>query len=103
MTPEWVQTATAILGAVGALGGLGGAVAAFSQRKKARADAADVITDASLALIEPLKARVAELEIEVNDLRRWRAHVQAVIFTPTITVQEIRESVRYPQARNGRH
>lgn len=62
----------AILGAVGAIGGLGG-MAAFAQvlisRPKLRADAADQISDTAVGLLAPLRQRIGELEVEVEQLR----------------------------------
>lgn len=65
-----VQDVTTFIGAVGGLGGLGALVASFLTRKKVRAEAADVITDTALTLVEPLQRRVRELDDEVTELRR---------------------------------
>ena len=64
-----VQDITTIIGAVGGLGGLSALVASFLTRKKVRAEAADVITDTALTLVEPLQRRVRELDVEVTELR----------------------------------
>ncbi|MBF9131904.1 hypothetical protein I0C86_23490 [Plantactinospora sp. S1510] len=68
--PPWVQI---LLSAVGLLGGTGGVVAfatVLSQRRKFRADTAEVLTDTALTLIAPLKTRVIELEAETAEARR---------------------------------
>jgi hypothetical protein len=68
-----VQAVTAIIGAVGGLGGLGALVASVLGRRKLKAEAADVITDTALTLVEPLQRRVRELEAEAEQARRkWR-------------------------------
>ncbi|MEU8158054.1 hypothetical protein AB0B94_30745 [Micromonospora sp. NPDC048986] len=85
--PPWVQI---LLSAVGILGGLGGAAAiatVWLQRKKFRADAADVITDTALTLVEPLKTRVSELQSEVRDARHQAKAANA-------EVAELRSAVR---------
>jgi hypothetical protein len=112
----WLQI---LLSAVAVLGG-GGGIAAMSavllQRRKFRADAADVITDTALTLVEPLKTRVRELEEETrraganvrelsdtvadltSTMRRWRV----AILHPTATVDDLRTMVRAESTRNGR-
>lgn len=65
-----IQDVTTIIGAIGGLGGLGALVASLLGRRKLRAEAADVITDTALTLVEPLQRRVRELDGEVTELRR---------------------------------
>lgn len=106
MSAEWVGTATTAVGAIGAAIGAAGGLTVFFQRKKFRADAADVITDTALTLLEPLKNQVIYLEAslattktqlgEVSDalsditsmMRRWRR----AILGPA-TREELREMV----------
>jgi hypothetical protein len=64
-----VQSVISIIGAIGGLSGLGALIAAVLTRKKVRAEAADVITDTALTLVEPLQRRVRELDVEVTELR----------------------------------
>ncbi|MGI5144781.1 hypothetical protein ACQEVC_45440 [Plantactinospora sp. CA-294935] len=69
-SPAWLQI---LLSALGMLGGTGGVVAAamvLVQRRKLKADTADVLTDTALTLVKPLRERVAELETEADDARR---------------------------------
>ncbi|MFI7073550.1 hypothetical protein [Micromonospora sediminicola] len=66
---SWVSTVITIIGLVGGAGGVAALVATIMQRKKIKADAADVITDTALTLVEPLRARVTELEVEVKGAR----------------------------------
>lgn len=54
----------AILGALSTVAG--GIIVYLASRKKNQADAADAVTDAALALINPLKDRLAELEAKVK-------------------------------------
>ncbi len=65
-------TIIAVVAAVGGLGGIGAFLQVFSQRRKFKAEATDVLTDTALTLVEPLRERVAELEEEA---RRTRAEV----------------------------
>lgn len=54
----------AILGALSTVAG--GIIVYLASRKKNQADAADAVTDAALALINPLKDRLEELEAKVK-------------------------------------
>ncbi|MEU8821794.1 hypothetical protein [Actinoplanes sp. NPDC048796] len=110
-----VQDITTIIGAIGGLGGLGALVASVLGRRKLRAEAADVITDTALTLVEPLQARVREVTAEAKEareetrqareemfelrtslaevmtlLRRWRA----AVLSPHVSREELREMVR---------
>lgn len=71
--PPWVQILMTLVGVLGGAGGLAAAAGVILQRRKYRADAADVLTDTALVLIEPLKSRVAELEQETTTARRKAA------------------------------
>jgi predicted RNase H-like nuclease (RuvC/YqgF family) len=54
---------TAFIVALISLGaGVAGIITALATRRKSRADAAGVMTDAALKLIEPLNSRIVELE-----------------------------------------
>ncbi|MDR7278944.1 hypothetical protein [Catenuloplanes atrovinosus] len=108
-----------ILTAIAALGGLLGAaggIAVLAQRRKLRADAADVITDTALTLVQPLRERVAELEERARaatrqvdelsasvatltgTLRGWRL----AILSPHVSREELRAMVTLPvEAPNG--
>lgn len=62
-----------LLSAIGLVGGAGGAAALLTvvlQRRKFKADAADVLTDTALTLVAPLKERIRELEAEATRARR---------------------------------
>jgi len=116
--PPWIQILLTVLGAVGGLGGVAAVATVLVQRRKFKADAADVLTDTALTLVDPLKARVGELQTEVVDarrkvaeateeigdlraavrdltlmMRRWRT----AIFAPGATVEQIRELVAADQ------
>jgi hypothetical protein len=69
MSSTWAQVATSVLSVLGAGGGLGAAAAAVIRWRKTNADAADVITDTALILVEPLKERIKELETDIARLR----------------------------------
>lgn len=89
--PQWIQI---LLSAVGLLGGTGGltAIAAVAlQRRKFRADAAEVLTDTALTLVSPLKTRVGELEAETRRARRQAAAHGREIRELRVAVQEMTE------------
>ncbi|GGK89073.1 hypothetical protein [Mangrovihabitans endophyticus] len=103
-----VQDITTIIGALGGASGLAALVASFLGRRKIRAEAADVITDTALTLVEPLQKRVRELDAEVTRarslareaadaladalslIRRWRS----AIVSQVVTREQLREMAR---------
>lgn len=115
---DTTQIVTAVIGVLGGIGGLGALVGQVVQRKKIRAEAADVLTDTALTLVAPLQERVKEVNQEAKDarnearqaredmaelrtslaevigmLRRWRA----AVLNPHITRQDLMEMVRTEQ------
>jgi outer membrane murein-binding lipoprotein Lpp len=66
----WLPTLLSVLGLLGGLGGVAAIGTVLVQRRKFKADAADVISDAAISLVAPLRARVAELETEADGARR---------------------------------
>jgi hypothetical protein len=108
MSSVFAQVATSVLSVVGAGGGLGAATAAIIRRRKSNADAADVITDTALILVEPLKQRVKELEIEIGRLRteaRQTANelrlLRSAVLDPSAKLEELR-AVANPRRGNNR-
>lgn len=118
--PPWVQTLLAVLAVVGGGGGVAALATVLLQRKKFAADAADVLTDTALTLLEPLKLRVRELEgevkttkdnlVELSDtvsgltstLRRWRAAILSLpIPAPESEVLRLRAMVAAEPAGVG--
>lgn len=124
---SWVQILITVVGLLGGAGGIAAVATVAVQRRKLKADTADVLTDTALQLVEPLKARVRELEGEVQTtrrsavaanseverlrdsvrdlatvVRRWRAEILA----PDATLEHLREMVRTvpaaPPPANGR-
>lgn len=69
----WVQVVLSVVGVLGGTGGIAAVTTVVLQRRKFKADAADVITDTALTLVEPLKARVRELETEATGARKETA------------------------------
>jgi uncharacterized small protein (DUF1192 family) len=97
MSSNWTALVTSALSVLGAGGGMGAAVAAIVRWRKTRADAADVITDTALILVEPLKERIKELESEIGRLRseaRQTANelrrIRTAILDPAVTLEELR-------------
>ncbi|GAB3139031.1 hypothetical protein GCM10027290_07450 [Micromonospora sonneratiae] len=112
--PIWVQTLLSAVAVLGGAGGITAVVTVLTQRRKLKADAADVLTDTALTLIDPLRARVADLEAETararqqaiaanNEISELRVAVQemtviirrwrAAILAPNVTVEELRQIV----------
>lgn len=81
-----IAEVTAIVGAIGGLAGATGMATVLAQKRKLKADAADVLTDTALQLIEPLKAELAGARQEMRDAR---AEAKAT----SEEVSELRQSV----------
>lgn len=90
----WVATLITLVGVLGGAGGLAALTATVLQRKKIKADAADVITDTALTLVEPLRARVTELETEVSGTRRQVADTRENLEAANGELREMRTTVR---------
>ena len=113
----WSQTLTSVIAALGGLSGLGAGLAVWLQRRKFKADAADVLTDTALTLIEPyreelkqtreenraLRSEVAELREAVEEVPELRsavarltaefARIRAAILHPGATLERLRMMV----------
>lgn len=63
------QAITAVIGLIGGMGGSGALLGHIFQRRRIRAEAADVLTDTALTLVQPLRARVKELDSEARATR----------------------------------
>ncbi|BAL87285.1 hypothetical protein AMIS_20650 [Actinoplanes missouriensis 431] len=119
------QIVTAVIGVLGGIGGLGALVGSVFQRRKIRAEAADVLTDTALTLVEPLQERVKEVTKEAKEareearqareemadlrtslaelmglMRRWRA----AVLSPHVSRETLMEMVRTDEvgSSNGR-
>lgn len=113
--PHWVQIVLSVLGVLGGAGGLAAIAAVVVQRGKFRAEAADMLTDTALTLVQPMRARMTELEAEaqstrellrasderarrlqltVAELRAMLDRWYALIFAPDATIRAIRYAVR---------
>ncbi|MEO3930926.1 hypothetical protein ABGB07_44855 [Micromonosporaceae bacterium B7E4] len=123
-SPAWLQILLSVIGLLGGTGGVVAAGAVLSQRRKLKAEAADVISDAAISLVEPLHKRVAELETEVTtarrgvaaangeldrmrdtvrDLTRMLLKLRTEILSPEASLPRLREMVRSaPGDLNGR-
>lgn len=78
---------TAIVGAIGGLAGVTGFATVLAQKRKLKADAADVLTDTALQLIEPLRKELAGARAEAEGARDQTKALYD-------EVGELRESVR---------
>lgn len=78
-----------LLSAIGVLGGTGGIAALGSvvvQRRKLRADAADVLTDTALTLVKELEAEAGAARQELASARRECAQLREVVAGLTATM-----------------
>lgn len=91
---SWVQTLITVVGLLGGAGGIAALAATLLQRRKIRADAADVITDTALTLVEPLRTRVAELETEAAGARREATAAREQAEQANIEISDLRAVVR---------
>ncbi|MER7440368.1 hypothetical protein [Micromonospora avicenniae] len=103
--PHWLQTVLSALGVLGSAGGLAAIAAVIIQRGKFKADAADTLTDAALTLVQPLRARVCELEREAlasrEELATMRSRVlqlEAAVRSLRRTLEKWRAAVMAPDA-----
>lgn len=113
----WLPTLLSILGLLGGLGGVAAIGTVLVQRRKFRADAADVLTDTALTLVAPLKSRISELEADaatarrgmaaangdldrlrdsMRDLTRMFLKVRSEILSPDASLDRLREMVHSP-------
>ncbi|MCZ7440803.1 hypothetical protein O7598_31085 [Micromonospora sp. WMMC241] len=96
---SWVETATTVVGALGGAVGAAGGLAVLASRKKIRAEAADVLTDTALTLLEPLKVRVHELEAEVKTTRDNMVELSDSVSGLTATLRRWRAAILHPDAK----
>lgn len=85
-----------VLGLVGVLGGLGGLAALLAlpvQLRKGRADAAAVIVDSAVDLLEPLKAEIREVKGELLKVERLVRQIKTELSRPSPSVQRLRDIV----------
>lgn len=92
--PPWIQILLSVVGLLGGTGGVTAIATVALQRRKFRADAADVLTDTALTLVDPLKTRVAELEAETQRARRQAASASREIRELRAAVQEMTDLIR---------
>ncbi|MFY1671757.1 hypothetical protein ACN27G_17560 [Plantactinospora sp. WMMB334] len=106
--PPWVQILLSAIGILGGGGGIASVAAVLSQRRRFRADAAEVLTDTALALIQPLKLRVAELEAEtvvarqqVETATREVSELRMAVREATVMIRRWRSAILAPDATLG--
>jgi hypothetical protein len=105
MSSGWAQILTSVLSVVGAGGGLGAVFTAILRRRATDAEAADVITDTALVLVEPLKQRIRDLENEVRQLQRAvkqaleeLRRLRMAVLDPAANLEDLRTLVYVAQA-----
>ncbi|MEV4628839.1 hypothetical protein AB0J90_21480 [Micromonospora sp. NPDC049523] len=92
--PPWIQILLSVVGLLGGTGGVTAIATVALQRRKFRADAAEVLTDTALTLVDPLKTRVGELEAEIQRARRQAAVASREIRELRDAVQELTALIR---------
>jgi hypothetical protein len=103
-----LQFVISLIGALGGLSGLGVGVGVLTQRRKLKADAADVLTDTALTLVAPLRAELDNVRGEMaaarreataltETLRRWRW----AILDPRAELDALRRMVVADIGHNG--
>lgn len=106
--PSWVQILLSIIGILGGTGGVGAMATVLLQRRKFNAEAADVLTDTALTLVQPLKLRVAELEAEtvvarqqVEKAAREVSELRVAVREATAMIRRWRSAILAPNATIG--
>lgn len=104
-SPYWAQVLISTLGLFGGASGLGVLATIAVQRRKLKADTAGALTDAALALVQPLRTRVTELEAEALAVRQQLAasqrelqELRATVWDLTRTLERWREAIKAPGA-----
>ena len=93
-----------VLSAVGVLGGLGGLAALVMvpvQRRKMKVDAASVIVDSAIDLLQPFRQRVEQLEKDLTKVERIVHDIRTELAAPNPSVDRLRGIVGLV-SRNGR-
>ncbi|GIG92495.1 hypothetical protein [Plantactinospora endophytica] len=106
--PPWIQILLSAIGILGGGGGVASVAAVLLQRRRFRADAADVLTDTALTLVQPLKVRVAELEAEtivarqqVEKASREVSELRTAVGEATMMIRRWRMAILAPNATIG--
>lgn len=92
----WVAS---IVGVLGGLGGLAALLLVPLQRRKIRIDAAAVIVDSAMDLLQPLQARVEEVEKELIKVQGIVHAIRAELTGARPSIEKMRGIVGIP--RNG--
>ncbi|SBT43074.1 hypothetical protein [Micromonospora narathiwatensis] len=102
-SPYWAQVLISTLGLFGGASGLGVLATIAVQRRKLKADTAGALTDAALALVQPLRTRVTELETEALAVReqltasqRELQELRTTVWELTRTLDRWREAIMAP-------
>ncbi len=98
---DWVAIVTSIIAALGGITGITGVVLVLSQRRKIRADAAEVITDSALGLVGPyreeldrVRAETAEARAEAQEARQEARRAREAMSRARDEAQQLAETIR---------
>lgn len=89
----WQAWAATLVGLIGGLSGLAALLAVPGQRRKAKADAAAVIVDSAVELLEPLRVRTERLEADLVQVERIVRLIKRELERPIPSVQRLRQIV----------
>lgn len=98
--PIWVDAAAQTVGALGGVGGVAAALLYRYQRRKlsvdtdrARVDAAQVLSEASIALLEPYRRQIDDLQEDLAKARLQVRDLTGHLETAQAELQHLRNQV----------
>lgn len=87
---SWAQLVLDVLGIVGGLGGLAALIMVPLQRRKLKVDAASVIVDSAMDLLQPLRQRIEELEKDLTKVERIVHDIRTELAGPRPGIEKMR-------------
>lgn len=97
-TPGWLTWALGLLAAVGPGGGLAALLLVRRQGRRLRADAAQVLSSAAVALVGPLEQRLDSAEQELAAARRENRAVRARLTQVEQRLSRLIQAIMDPDA-----
>jgi hypothetical protein len=98
---EWISIISTVIAGLGGAGGIAAAVLVFSQRRKLKAEAADVIADSAVGLLAPYREELTRLghdlaaaRAETADARHEARHARREMSRARDEAQELADTLR---------